>query len=227
VPPDDLEIASLRRRFAALFVDLALLLLLLVAGGVGWFKLRRVFGRRRGVFGRRRRFDRLSARVPLEAGQRAQPSQRFRVLAGAQQIVTDVAWRNWRGPGAWLFGIRRADARTGGPVTLRSAVVQRFVGQLSSVLTGEVSRRAMRENTRRMEELKPRIAEIRERHADDSGAQQRAIMELYREHKVNPLGWCAGPAAVVAPSLAQILLSRRRQSLQDRVAGVVWVRDRG
>lgn len=42
-------------------------------------------------------------------------------------------------------------------------------------------------NMRAMQDLKPEMDEIRARHKDDSQKQQQALMELYRERKVNPM----------------------------------------
>lgn len=45
---------------------------------------------------------------------------------------------------------------------------------------------------RAMQELQPRINEIREEHKDDKEAQSKALMEFYRENKISPLSSC-GP----------------------------------
>jgi len=42
----------------------------------------------------------------------------------------------------------------------------------------------------RMKKLQPAMVEIREKYADDRQKQQQAIMQLYREEKVNPLAGC-------------------------------------
>lgn len=41
-----------------------------------------------------------------------------------------------------------------------------------------------------MKELQPKMQEIKEKHADDPEKQQKAIMKLYKEEGVNPLGGC-------------------------------------
>ena len=43
-------------------------------------------------------------------------------------------------------------------------------------------------NVRAMQELKPHMDEIRSRYTKNRKKQQEAIMELYRKHRVNPLG---------------------------------------
>ncbi|MRR54601.1 MAG: membrane protein insertase YidC [Deltaproteobacteria bacterium] len=41
-----------------------------------------------------------------------------------------------------------------------------------------------------MQKLQPKMAELKEKHKDDRDALNRSIMEMYRTHKVNPLGGC-------------------------------------
>ncbi len=43
---------------------------------------------------------------------------------------------------------------------------------------------------KKMGKLQPKMAELKEKYKDDRDAMNRAVMELYREHKVNPLGGC-------------------------------------
>jgi YidC/Oxa1 family membrane protein insertase len=48
---------------------------------------------------------------------------------------------------------------------------------------------------RAMQEMQPRINEIREKHKDDKEAQTKALMEFYKKNKVNPLSSC-GPLII-------------------------------
>lgn len=41
-----------------------------------------------------------------------------------------------------------------------------------------------------MQKLQPKMAELKEKYKDDRDGMNRAMMELYRTHKVNPLGGC-------------------------------------
>lgn len=41
-----------------------------------------------------------------------------------------------------------------------------------------------------MQAIQPQLAEIREKHADDPAELNRLTVELFREHRVNPLGGC-------------------------------------
>jgi YidC/Oxa1 family membrane protein insertase len=49
-----------------------------------------------------------------------------------------------------------------------------------------------------MQKIQPEMNKIREKHKDDRDGMNRAVMELYREHKVNPLGGCL-PMVVQIP----------------------------
>lgn len=41
-----------------------------------------------------------------------------------------------------------------------------------------------------MQKIQPKMAALKEKYKDDRDAMNKAVMELYREHKVNPLGGC-------------------------------------
>jgi YidC/Oxa1 family membrane protein insertase len=80
--------------------------------------------------------------------------------------------------------------------------------------------RSMRE----MQKLQPQMTKIRERFKDDSEQMNKEIMELYRRHKVNPLGGCL-PMVLQIPvfiGLYQALLN----SVELRHAPfMLWIND--
>jgi YidC/Oxa1 family membrane protein insertase len=49
-----------------------------------------------------------------------------------------------------------------------------------------------------MQKLQPKMTELKEKFKDDRDAMNKAVMELYRTHKVNPLGGCL-PMVVQIP----------------------------
>jgi YidC/Oxa1 family membrane protein insertase len=49
-----------------------------------------------------------------------------------------------------------------------------------------------------MQKLQPKMAALKEKYKDDRDGLNRAVMELYKEHKVNPLGGCL-PMVVQIP----------------------------
>ncbi len=76
----------------------------------------------------------------------------------------------------------------------------------------------------RMKELSPRLAALKERHGDDKQKLQVAMMELYKQEKINPLGGCL-PILVQIPvfiALYWVLLG----SVEMRNAPwVLWIHD--
>jgi YidC/Oxa1 family membrane protein insertase len=82
-----------------------------------------------------------------------------------------------------------------------------------------ISTRSMK----RMQELQPLIAKLKEKYPDDPQKQQQEMMKLYREHKVNPMGGCL-------PLLAQIpvfiaLYNMLRTVIELRGAKFLWIND--
>jgi YidC/Oxa1 family membrane protein insertase len=53
---------------------------------------------------------------------------------------------------------------------------------------------------RALQQLQPKMQEIKEKHKDDQAKQAEAMMELYRVHKVNPLSSCL-PILIQLPLL--------------------------
>lgn len=51
-----------------------------------------------------------------------------------------------------------------------------------------------------MNDLQPKLTELREKHKDNKEAQAKAMMELYKEHKINPLSSCL-PLLIQLPFL--------------------------
>ena len=76
----------------------------------------------------------------------------------------------------------------------------------------------------RMRKLQPRITTLRERHAADKQRMNQAMMELYRQEKINPLGGCL-PILVQIPvfiALYWVLL----ESVELRQASFIgWLDD--
>jgi len=72
--------------------------------------------------------------------------------------------------------------------------------------------------------VQPKVQALRERHKDDPTQLQKAMMDIYREEKINPLGGCL-PILVQAPvffSLYWVLL----ESVELRQAPwVLWIAD--
>src|SRR6185369_11791194 len=51
-----------------------------------------------------------------------------------------------------------------------------------------------------MNDLQPKLNELREKHKENKEAQAKAMMELYKEHKINPFASCL-PLLIQLPLL--------------------------
>lgn len=75
-----------------------------------------------------------------------------------------------------------------------------------------------------MRKLQPRMKSLKERHGDDKKAFQKAMMEMYKKEKINPLGGCL-PILVQIPvfiALYWVLL----ESVEMRQAPfILWIHD--
>jgi len=75
----------------------------------------------------------------------------------------------------------------------------------------------------RMRKLQPRLQKLKERFGDDKTKMNEAMMKIYREEKVNPMGGCL-PILVQIPvfiALYWVLL----ESIELRQAQFLWMRD--
>ena len=75
-----------------------------------------------------------------------------------------------------------------------------------------------------MRKVQPKLAELKERYADDRQKQSQAMMELYKTEKINPLGGCL-PMVVQMPvfmALYWVLM----ESIELRHAPfILWIQD--
>ncbi len=79
------------------------------------------------------------------------------------------------------------------------------------------------ESMRKMQELAPVLQEVKEKYKDNPQKQQQAMMEIYRENKVNPLGGCM-PMLIQIPVFFALFVVLR-SAIELRFAGFLWVRD--
>jgi len=76
---------------------------------------------------------------------------------------------------------------------------------------------------RRMQKLQPLMQELREKYSDDAQQLNRKMMELYREHKVNPVGGCL-PIFFQIPVFFA-LFNTLRGAIELRQAEFLWASD--
>jgi 60Kd inner membrane protein len=149
-----------------------------------------------------------------------------RALSGASAGLA-VANRNSRSPGFRLVGLRRVDARTGGPIGVRSVLIGVLFDQAQRAGTRPLFRSRADRRQQRMDELSPKLKEIEHKYAANPEARQRAVMEFYEANEVNPFTGCGWQVA--GRILSQLLLAiaiRNGRTAYDRLTGTIVVRDR-
>lgn len=137
-----------------------------------------------------------------------------------------VANRNWRGPGFRVVGLRRVDARTGGIVSVRSALIGVSFDQVWQVATRPLFGSRARHQRDRVSALGPQLRAVERKYADDPQARQRAVMEFYKANTVSPFAGCGWQLA--GPVVSQLIIalgSRGGRTVRDRITGISVVVD--
>ena len=70
-------------------------------------------------------------------------------------------------------------------------------------------------------ELQPKIKAIQEKHKDDKEKANASVMELYKEHKVNPMGGCL-PIVVQLPIIYALYSTLRKFHYGGSTAATHW-----
>lgn len=82
-------------------------------------------------------------------------------------------------------------------------------------------------SARAMQEMRPEMEEIRHRHKDDRRKQQEAMMELYRERRINPLAGFL-PLLVQVPVfiiMYQVVRTHEETFPSFASGGLLWFKD--
>ena len=98
-------------------------------------------------------------------------------------------------PGDRAMGLRRVDARTGGPVSVRSALIKKAVQTAARELNRSVQRPFRERSLERTRGLKAELKEAREIRAGDREAQKRAMAEVFKRNRVRPSAFVRSGAA--------------------------------
>src|SRR5262249_21491232 len=73
----------------------------------------------------------------------------------------------------------------------------------------------------KMQELAPEMKKLQEKYKADKRARTEAVMELYRKHKVNPLGMCL-PLLLQLPVFIGLYFALQ-ESIHFRLAPFLWI----
>jgi len=138
-------------------------------------------------------------------------------LAPGLDLVVDYGWLTFLAkPIYWLLEfLHRIVGNWGWSIVLLTVIIKAAFYPLSA---------ASYKSMARMKEVTPRMMKLREQYGDDKQKLNAAMMELYKNEKINPLGGCL-PILVQIPvfiSLYWVLLA----SVEMRNAPwILWVRD--
>ncbi|WP_404424090.1 membrane protein insertase YidC [Nibricoccus sp. IMCC34717] len=78
-------------------------------------------------------------------------------------------------------------------------------------------------SAKKMQKLSPLLTALREKHKDNPQKQQQATMELFKEHKVNPLGGCI-PILLTIPFFMGFF-AMLQSTAELRFASFLWAHD--
>jgi len=108
---------------------------------------------------------------------------RLEALAEGLELTVDYGWLTFLAqPLFWILNeIQDVVSNWGFSIILLTILIKLVFYKLS-----ETSYRSMA----RMRKLSPRLASLKERYGDDRQKMNEAMMKIYREEKVNPMGGC-------------------------------------
>jgi len=212
-----MRIASWRRRLLASLIDLIVSVfagLALIAGGVAWAFLRE-------------RAQSADKTVDADAIRRAGPwrlSVRQQAILWIASMALGVLGRNWRSPGFRLLRLRRVDVRTGGPVTIRSALIVQTCDRAWGAMSLRLTRGPLRRQRERSRERREALTEILLKCAGGPQRRQQAVASFLEE---NP---SISSSTYLWPLLPEVLWRllpalwvRQGRTVRDRVTGTAVV----
>ena len=129
--------------------------------------------------------------------------------------------RNWRTPGYRALGLRRADILTGGPVSVRGAVIQQAVVIASTQLRRQLLRPWRRRSQKRMEAMRAKVKQAQREHPGDHEAQRLATQGEFGPSEA--AGSCGPPLAAALFMQSAVLWSPLNQTIAERLAGTIVV----
>ena len=75
-----------------------------------------------------------------------------------------------------------------------------------------------------MQKIQPKMAELKEKYKNDRDAMNKAVMELYKTHKVNPLGGCL-PMLVQMPIFVALYRALMYSIELRHAPFMLWIQD--
>ena len=158
-----------------------------------------------------------SASIPATLYVGPQDQKTLEAIAPGLDLVADYGWLTFIAkPLFWLLGaLHSVVGNWGWAIVLLTVLIKGAFYPLSA---------ASYKSMAKMKESQPRLTKLREQYGEDRQKMQLAMMELYKQEKINPLMGCL-PVVVQIPvfiSLYWVLLA----SVEMRNAPwILWIRD--
>jgi len=252
----DLRLAPLSRRFAALLIDIAVVLTALGAALaalvalIGLWERRSSDGESDGPATRGAGLLRVATTGdPSGAQTGGAMAQTSGSITGAREIAARLQSRpvrlglnlvsillagrakGRRGPGHRVLGLRLVDAHGGGAPSRRQQIVRAAIGEIWKAMHRRLAPppTPVPESPHDQAKLRAEIESARRLHENDQEALQLALARIFRENRTEASISC-GPLLARLPLIVAINLpmpwSPLRQSLVDWLSGTVVVVDR-
>jgi hypothetical protein len=220
--PGSLQLAPMRRRFLAALINATIVIVAVALTlGVGVLVGRRILDRRSARRGRTRAEG--EDWRALSALFQSKPGKLVLHLVGP--AITAVATAH-RSPGFRLLGLRRVDAQSGGEVTRRQELVSSVIRDASRIISNRLFPAAKVVGSLDHEKLHSELDAARREHRADREAMHRAMMRIHRANHPRVSCLRALPRVVFALATELPVWSSQKQSLPDRLAGIIIIVDR-
>jgi hypothetical protein len=217
-----LPVASLRRRYVAGAIDAASTVGVLIAAALVGFALRK-----RLPWPAARLQTRFGLEPP-EDGEERKPFELTKPQLLALMTFTSVlsVWgRNLRGPGARIMRLRRVEARTGGAIQIRTAIVRNVADAVWRWAINQMFKPLENRSRETREAFSAELSELSQQHADNPEALHQAIAGLHGVRKV-PFKSCLWLIPWSAATEFPRLWSPDRLSVGDQLAGITIIDER-
>jgi hypothetical protein len=214
--------APLRYRLLATLIDTLVgsaALAFVIAAGALVFKLLGERGVRRLLGG---------AQGTRSPSAEALQSRRARFLLGVIGVIASAPGGAGRSPGDRVLGLRRVDARSGREPSARQRQISAGVRGLWAIVCKEALPPPRARPAIDQTQLQAELEQARREHEGDPAALEAALRRIHSERGIRPAAACL-PALVrplAATAIDLPVYSGLHQSLPDRLAGVVVIRER-
>jgi len=149
----------------------------------------------------------------------AGPKDQYRLkeISPYLELSVDYGWLWWIAqPLFWLLTkIHSLVGNWGVAIILLTVLIKAAFFKLSATSYKSMA------NMRRVQ---PKMAQIREEHAEDKQKQSQAMMELYRKEKINPMGGCL-PILVQMPVFIALYWTLMESVELRQAPFILWIKD--